>query len=110
MHRWPFSDKKFARKLFKLYDIDDGGSISRDEMADILTVIYKMDTKQDKKQKIELSRLQSIGSVGSGESADSETPEADSENNLKSKAEIKEMVIFECVTALTSRVHTVIVV
>ena len=79
-------------------------------MADILTVIYKMNTKQHKKQKIELSRLQSIGSVGSGESADFVTPEADSENNLKSKAEMKEMVIFECVTVLTYLVHTVLVV
>ena len=88
----PLPDKKFARKLFKLYDIDDGGSISRDEMADILTVIYKMDSKtnQESLQKTELSRLQSIGSLGSNDSTDSGS--SNSENTLKNRAFVKETV------------------
>ena len=88
----PLTDKKFARNLFKLYDIDDGGSISRDEMADILTVIYKMDsnTNQESFKKTDLNRLQSIGSVGSSDSTDSGT--SNSENALKNRAFMKEMV------------------
>ena len=90
----PLSDKKFARKLFKLYDIDDGGSISRDEMADILTVIYKMDsnTNQESLKKTELNRLQSISSLGSSDSADSRS--SNSENALKNRAFMKEMVLY----------------
>ena len=62
-------------------------------MTDILTVIYKIDSSQQNHQKTELSRLQSIGSVESSDSTDSGVAETDSENNLKSKAEMKETVI-----------------
>ena len=61
-------------------------------MADILTVIYKMDsnTNQESLKKTELSRLQSIGSLGSSDSTDSGS--SNSENTLKNRAFMKETV------------------
>ena len=62
-------------------------------MADILTVIYKMDsnTNQESFKKTELNRLQSISSLGSSDSADSRS--SNSENALKNRAFMKEMVL-----------------
>lgn len=103
----PLTDKKFARKLFKLYDIDDGGSISRDEMTDILTVIYKMDsnTNQESCKNTELNRLQSIGSLGSSDSSDSGL--SNSENALKNRAFMKEMVLKRTIFSIDFAHHRV---